>query len=262
MGIKSKKALFLIHGFTEDCEKSFGRFLMHSNFKNFDIIKHTVHGHDGVNDFDYESAIEKLTQEYSLVREAYDKVYVLGFSMGGVLGCYLSNNFRVDKLVLIAPAFKCILDSKVFSLIGDASKELVKNRADFFSVKEEFENYFSDKYKSKDIVYSDLSFSNISDLKTALVNFRKLVGLVGKDFEKITCPTLIIHGENDELVSIDSSLFVLSKVTNGVKLMLIAPNCFHRVLNEEGSEKYYSAIESFIKSNYVSIDLGCQNRNY
>ncbi len=250
-----KRALFLIHGFTEDCDQSFGRFLMHTNLDDYQIIKHTVVGHDGVHNFDYDLAIEKLDNEFQIVREVYEEVVVMGFSMGGVLGCYLANKYELEKLVLIAPAFKCIVDSNVFSLLSEASRDLISKRPNLSETKEAFEDYFLQKYSDRDIVFSDLTLDKITDFKHALVNFRKLVNYVSKDFKQINCPTLIIHGEKDELVSVESALYVLNKIYNQSKLLVIAPSCFHRILNEESSTIYYSGIEQFIRSNVFKIDL-------
>ncbi len=255
MNLMHKRALFLIHGFTEDCDQSFGKFLMHVNLDDYQIIKHTVVGHNGIDKFDYDLAIKKLENEFEVVRESFDEVVVMGFSMGGLLGSYLASNYTVDKLVLIAPAFKCIIESKAFELLTEAGKELLVNRRNIANIKENFENYFLEKYSSQDIIFNDLSPKNITDLKHAFINFKKLLDYVTENFKEIDCPTLIIHGDKDEAVPVESSLFVLNKITNKSKLLVIAPGYFHRVLNEKNSSIYYDGIEQFICNDVFKIDF-------
>ncbi|WP_343032932.1 alpha/beta hydrolase [Virgibacillus doumboii] len=40
--------------------------------------------------------------------EKVDKIYLIGFSMGGMIAAYLAAKHKIDKLVLLAPAGKFI----------------------------------------------------------------------------------------------------------------------------------------------------------
>ena len=48
---------------------------------------------------------EEAEKAYFNLASRTDKIYVIGFSMGGVFASFIAQNFHVDKLVLIAPAF-------------------------------------------------------------------------------------------------------------------------------------------------------------
>ena len=44
----------------------------------------------------------------------YDEVYLIGFSMGGLIASYLAAKYKVDKLVLLASAQKYLSFKQIF----------------------------------------------------------------------------------------------------------------------------------------------------
>lgn len=256
---KTSKAIFFIHGFTEDFDRSFGRFIMHTDLNKYQIIRHAVVGHDGQNLFDHSEAIVKLETEFEVVRKAYEEVIVIGFSMGGVLASHLANIYSVDKLVLVAPSFKYFLNTNTFALVGDfiatIGKEVVNNIKKISATKDIIDKYIDERYAGKDFVYSDLTFENISDVKRAILSFMSIVKYVDDRLGKINCPTLIIHGEKDELIPLESSTYILDKITHPNRALIVAPSALHRVLCEENVSVYCQCIEGFIKHGYIKLNM-------
>src|SRR5699024_12436828 len=72
-----------------------------------------------------ESALKQL-------KEKYDEIYLIGFSMGGMIAAYLAAKYKVDKLVLLATSGKYLsfkqIGVDIVEMISDGVKgELGKN---------------------------------------------------------------------------------------------------------------------------------------
>src|SRR5690625_6955270 len=57
-------------------------------------------------------------------------VYVIGFSMGGMIAAYLAANYPVEKLVLLAPARKYISLGKIAKKIGEVVVDVFRGTLD------------------------------------------------------------------------------------------------------------------------------------
>ncbi len=66
------------------------------------------------------------------------------------------------------------------------------------------------------------------------------------EIKEINCPTLIIHGNCDEIIPVSSSLYALNLITNNNKLLIVAPDTLHRVLKSKDANKYYLMIQEFL----------------
>lgn len=241
-----RKAVILIHGFNEDCEISFSQFLSSVKLKRYAIIKHTISGHGNSNDeFNYNSELNEIEDLAKKVTSKYKEVTVIGFSLGGVLASYIASRYKIDKLILIAPAFKYISSGSIPKHFLLTAKEVIKSR----NIKQGLDNFISSNFKDKDTFIQDL-IDHEHELPS-LTNFIRLVEIVKSRIEEINCPTLIIHGECDELIPISSSLYILSKVSNKNKHLIIAPTMLHRVLNDENAKPYHLMIKYFIKKGNI-----------
>lgn len=247
-----KKAIILIHGFCENCDISFSKFLAYSSFARYDVIKYTITGHDPEIDeeFDYKKEIKKINQFAKKVVDEYDQVDVIGFSLGGALAGYVASNYNINKLIVVSPAYKYLTSVDITHNFAVALKNVAHSK----SVKTGVQDYIDNNVTHDESVFIDLKDFDKKQFP-AMVNFMKIVEILKEGTSSITCPTLIIQGENDELVPISSSLYVLSKVTNKNKMMVIAPDALHRVLSCDNATMYYDMIEDFIKKGKFKIDL-------
>ena len=108
---RKKKGCLCIHGFTGspyEVEPLAQYIQMHMDCK---ILVPTLPGHEqqgNLADVVYEEWIycaEKSLKE--LIREC-EEVYVIGFSMGGVIASYLASKYHIEKLVLLSAAAKYV----------------------------------------------------------------------------------------------------------------------------------------------------------
>lgn len=248
-----KRAIFLIHGFNENIDKTFKSFLANTDFKGYDIIKHTVLGHDKESNFAYNEELELLDAKFSKVVSSYKEIYIIGFSMGGVLATHLAYNYRVTKLILIAPAFKYLINSNFFTVAQSILKECIHNAKSIPDARRVMDEYLHNHYESKDLIFREHKLEHADEVD-ALLNFILLVRHIIEEVNEIHVPTLILHGEKDELIPIESSLHIYNKITTDDKHLLILPNCYHRVLNDNNGRRYHKLIQDYIKYDVVRIE--------
>ncbi len=138
-------------------------------------------------------------QAYFNLASRTDKIYVIGFSMGGVFASFIAQNYQVEKLVLIAPAF-------------DHTKLSRLNRLKL----------------SPSEVNNHLKLNLMSKIRPRLKNipiramkeFIKIVDSKIGDLESIKCDTLLIHGKIDLLVPYATSIEAEKKIPHS-KLVLM-----------------------------------------
>lgn len=107
-GEKNERALLLLHGFSST--PAVYRYLI-PQLKNYDAIVCPAlpgHGHS-IDSLSQSNAADWLAHASTLCDELfkkYAKVDLLGFSLGGLLSCKLSEHFAFNHLFLLAPALK------------------------------------------------------------------------------------------------------------------------------------------------------------
>ncbi|CAM4241236.1 alpha/beta fold hydrolase [Jeotgalicoccus halotolerans] len=143
---------------------------------------------------------------YREAEEAYlnlaaraDKIFVIGFSMGGVFASFIAQKYQVDKLVLIAPAF----DHTKLSRLNRLKLSPVE-------VRDHIELNLAAKVRPR--------LKNIP--LRAMQEFIKIVEAKIGDLKNIRCETLLIHGKIDLLVPYQTSIEAKEKIPHS-KLVLM-----------------------------------------
>ena len=225
-----RKAVLIIHGFaggTYDEEEL--AFYLELN-KSFDVFQFTLPGHDKnlskIDRVEWINASEKKVEW--LIKNGYNKIYLIGHSMGGVIATYLATKYKeVKKLVLAAPAFQYLNVIKDDLNIGKSLKIAPKVIKDYGS----------------DEVIARMLKLNVSVLKE-FIEFVK----ENYDYPKyITCPILILQGDNDSLVPVSSSEYVYDSVKSKNKKLIILEGVTHDIFRDTNKEKIFKIVEKFLK---------------
>ena len=226
-----KKAVLIIHGFaggTYD-QEDLANYLELN--KSFDVFQFTLPGHNrNLSKVKHEDWINKSKEKVEwLIENGYNKIYLIGHSMGGVIATYLATQYKqVNKLVLLAPAFNYLNVVNKNINITESLKVTPK-------VLEEY---------GKDEIVARFLKLNISVLK----EFMELVKEYYEYPSKVTCNTLIFQGLNDNLVPKSSSEYVYNNI-NGIKKLVYLKGVTHEICQCEKRQKIYELIEEFLKYN-------------
>lgn len=111
-GVKTERALLLLHGFSSS--PAVFRNLI-PQLHNYDaIVCPALPGHgESIAAFSQATAEDWMTCAKNTAEELfkkYQKVDVLGFSLGGLLACKLSQHFAFNHLYLLTPALKLCMN--------------------------------------------------------------------------------------------------------------------------------------------------------
>ncbi len=226
-----RKAILIIHGFAGGVYDE--EYLAHrlELIRNYDVYSFTLAGHDGLfkanmKEIDWINSAEKMIQ--FLIENDYNNIYVIGHSMGGVIATHLASKYKeVKKLVLISAAFKFTgLKEESFSVFESLKKtpEIVK------------------KYP-KDEILTRLIKMPIHAIK----EFANLVKNHEKCLKEIQIPTLIIQGNNDDLVPLDTTSFIYNEIPSEDKTIKIYDGVTHDVFRCDKKEEITNDIIDFLK---------------
>jgi len=172
-----------------------------------------------------------------------DKAHFCGVSMGGIvtLQIVLSYPQRVKKLILVNTTAR----------LNEQSAKVVSKWVELFRTKG-FDAYFDQVIKdvfhpsfieaNPDLIKQIKEMSRNRDFQTVI---KAAMGLQNFNFvdqlEKISVPTLIIHGEDDEVIPVEEAKLLHQKITNS-KLVIFSKSG-HATIIEKAQEFNKTVIE-------------------
>lgn len=227
-----KKAILLIHGFAGGNYdyNSLGNDL--ELYNSFDVFTFTLPGHERmiIDKVTRKDWIKKAEDEIEKIINAnYKEVYVIGHSMGGVIASHLASKYKeVKKLVLAAPAFHYL------AFKGD--------KVDVIESIKKLPNLFKN-YAPEEVL------SRIFKIPAPTIKeFMKLVEEHTKDIKDITCPTLILHGEKDDIVPVDSVQYVYDNIKSKSVILIELHSLTHDLFMNDRYDKVRDIIVKFFRS--------------
>lgn len=200
---------------------------------NWNIYTPTLPGHG------YELSLEGISHEKWLVaaedafknlKKRCNVVYVIGFSMGGMIASFLAGKYEVDKLVLLAPSRKYISLRKMTRRIGEVIIDGFRGRLD--------DNVFYTNYKRKR--------GNVP--LQANIEFTKLVNYTKPYLQRITAPVLIAHGMEDSVVPLKSVYALDKEIAAREKQIVLFERSDHLICLGEDREIVSKIVYSFLAS--------------
>ena len=224
-----KKAVLVIHGFAGGVydEEDLINYLQLN--RSFDVFSYTLPGHEtNLSKVSCEEWIDVSIEKVEwLIENGYNKIYVIGHSMGGVIASFLATKYKqIKKVVLAAPAFEYLQVKKdSINLIKNIKKtpEIIKT----YSLEE---------------VVSRLLKLNISAVK----EFTKLVSAYQDSPKEIDVPIMILQGTNDKIVPATSATYVYENVKSKVKRLVLINGATHDIFKDKRSEEINKLVESFL----------------
>ncbi|WP_026562088.1 alpha/beta fold hydrolase [Bacillus sp. J37] len=176
----------------------------------------------------YTEWITHAEQELLTLMDEVDEVYVIGFSMGGIIASYLAANYNIQKLVLLSAAAYYVNPKQIFL----DSKEMIKDLMNG-NIKD---NELFNRYKKK-IMHTPIK---------ATFEFQKLVKKVKPYFQYLNIPVLIIQGECDGIVPVKSAYYLYNSIPSKQKKLHLLPCSKHHVCHGDDYEDLKNYVEDFL----------------
>ncbi len=238
--IKINTAILIIHGFaggTYD-EENLAHYLELS--VHYDVFQFTLPGHDkNLSKVGYEEWIDYSEAKLKwLIEMGYNKIYVIGHSMGGVIATYLATKYdEIKKLVLAAPAFQ-YLDMEEGQINIKKSIKLAPQ--------------ILKTYGGSELISRFLKL-NIGSTK----EFSMLIEKYNNYPKKLKCPLLILQGTSDDVVPISSSQYVYDNAKSKTKKLVFIDGVTHDVFRSKKDEVVFKTVKSFFRR--IHTDSGIFN---
>lgn len=234
-----KKVCLLIHGYLTD-EKDFTTLpdSLNNYYDHLELFLIPGHGSETMDNFTKEKVFEKIDKVVKQLEKDYDIMDVIGFSLGGALAKYVACKYKVNKLVLLAPAVKYF------------SPKTISRRINFM-----MGNKLTDeKSKFSNIVKEDVEavsfFIGSLKKKFNLKNYREFANIIAYINETTTdynAKTLIIWGYFDELVPKAAVKMCYDECQNENKSVIVIPNIGHYMLRSSRGGTIQTLIMNFLK---------------
>lgn len=176
----------------------------------------------------YNEWVECAEQELLALMKEVDEVYVIGFSMGGVIASYLAANYEVKKLVLLSAAVYYVNPKQLLLDCKEMIRDLWHGNLN--------QNEIYTRYKRK----------FLETPLRATFEFQKLVKKVKPYLNELTLPVLIIQGECDGIVPVKSAHYLYKTIPSKEKMLRLLPCSNHHVCHGDDYEDLKEYVESFL----------------
>ncbi len=225
------KGCLLIHGFTGGPYEvePLAEFLREHT--DWEIVVPTLPGHGEVLELrgvKHTEWIEHAEEQLQELNQKCDEIYVVGFSMGGLIASYLSVKYNVKKLVLLSAAARYLNVKQLFKDVADLVREGVNGSI--------AENELYRRYKNK------ISQTPI----LSAYEFRKVVGMVRPILKNVDIPTFIAQGENDGIVPPQSAQYIYERISSDKKDLYFSPKAKHLICHSDENEELFRNILKFL----------------
>ncbi|MGA9288107.1 MAG: alpha/beta fold hydrolase [Anaerobacillus sp.] len=223
----------LIHGFTGapyEVEPLAEYFRYHTDWV---ISSPTLPGHgeeDTLQGITFNEWIDTAETYLQEMQKQCDTIYLVGFSMGGVLAGYLASKYKVDKLVLLSAALQYIQPIQMVKDIWEMMTDLCKGK----------------------LRHNELFIRYSKKLKTtpflASLEFRKLVQNLKPSFELVSIPTIILQGKLDGMVPYKTANSIYHLIGSDQKQVYLMENSKHLICHGEDRQDVINTVYRFLKS--------------
>ncbi|WP_295421527.1 alpha/beta fold hydrolase [Sulfurovum sp.] len=184
---------------------------------------------------DWETDFERA---FTAMRQVCSKVFIGGFSTGGLLALLHAAQYKVDGVIALNSALR----------LHDLRVSYVVPTLHFFN---EMISYLKAKGIKEWIDNSHTEQPDINYLKhplSSVAQLEKVMSKVNRTLKNVTAPILIIQGDNDPVVKAESAQLIYDKVASKDKKLLLLPRVKHGILADDNHTEVFEAIERFIQN--------------
>ncbi len=184
----------------------------------------------------FEEWIRTAEMELRALEKKCDTIYLVGFSMGGMIAGYLAASHKIDKLVLMSAAAYYVSPRQLFEDIKTMILDLFKGKIK--------ENELFQRYLRK---FRTTPMSMTYQFKKLIYNLRPYI-------DKIETPTLILQGECDGVVPKKSAQYIYDTIQSNQKQLVFLPQSKHIICHGMEQEDVIQHVFHFL-TDKEAVDL-------
>ncbi len=224
----------LLHGFTAAPKemRPLGEYLADRNYtvRGVRLAGHATNPQD-LAQTSWHEWIDSAKEAISELRERCTQVWVIGLSLGGLIGLHLAEHHLIDGVIALAPPV----------LTPD-------RRMPFAKILWRFKPYSVKGLANLHDEEALLQHADYTHNPTkAVAEMYDLIRRTRSDLQMIICPLLLILAKHDRVVSIKNAEAVLPRVRSIHKEKLILERGGHIITEDHDKEIAFQKIESFLK---------------
>ena len=240
----SDTCVITIHGFSS-APKEVEQLANFLNSKDLNVYAPRLAGHgtipEDLKDTLWQDWYKSISRAITIASLQFEKVYVLGFSTGGLLTLLSTKKcFLEFKGIICINAALHLNDIRVKTLLPALSfwNDIVKA----FNEDEYAKEYVENEAEYPEINYDKFYVDAIEQLNTLMHKTRK-------NLHKINNPILIIQSKDDPVVNPSSAYEIYEKVQSEKKSIKFIDSNKHVILKGENTKDLYNSIFKFIDQN-------------
>lgn len=227
---REKPVLFCVHGFGVRRTHEFDELKLYFEDIGYEIVIPEIYDQTILDDIDPNEWLSRIEKPLKQLINQNRKVILIGFSMGGVIASYFAAKYKVERLILLAPAFEYITVKAILDTVEGVARNIIKkpeiNQSDYPPLPDQF-----------------------------TPTFREIVSRCKESIKHISCPILIFHGTSDETIPLRSSEYAYESIYHLNKRLLILKNVNHRILDDLSyKQDVFVIMEDFIRNRIINID--------
>lgn len=228
-----RKGVLILHGFSGGPYEvePFGAFLHEKT--DWEIVIPTFCGHGdelSMQGYKAEHWIMDAEIAYRQLAKKVDEVFVVGFSMGGVIAIHLAKRYPIKKLVLLSAAVKYMSPVQLIQDLRMLAREAVHGH---LRDNELFQRY---EFKLKNVPLS------------ATVEFTRIVKKVEPYIGHIEVPTFIVQGEKDGIVPSVTAQLIFDQLRTNEKYVYLSVNGKHHICFSDDCEEWFCQVFEFLQA--------------
>jgi len=242
-GKDRRKAVLLIHGFADTPYdmKPVGEYLAANGIASYSplLAGHGTSARDleGTGWRDWVTSAEDAYLDLSL---HYDRVYLVGFSMGGNIAIHLAARYDTAGIVLLAPSIFAIGQDRLVTT-ETAIERLSRFAMTDYVINNEQDAAFDMSVIKDRAVYTLFPLTSLR----SLVEFMKLTRA---ELSRVDEPVMVIQSLNDDTVDITGPDYVLNNVSSTSRELVWVARARHLLTLDIDKEKVFRQTLEFIRN--------------
>lgn len=236
----AKAGVLLIHGYmAAPMEMRFlGESLRQQGYHAYGV---RLDGHGtaprNLADISWKDWLLSVTAGYALLRAQHERVYIVGFSMGGLMALLKASDLgdRIPGIAVINPALR-LRDSRS-GLVGAANlwNEFLQN----LSIESGRFEYVENHPANPEINYTRNYIKGVRQLSRAIEE-------TDKRLKGVTCPTLIVQADADPVVKSESADLIFKRIASEQKRLETIKADSHVIVTNDHRDLVASLVTGFL----------------